>query len=134
MLKNKDKRKLEVVKMKRLRVLFGVSIRNSISNETIRKTNSWNINHRGNNGCVGWGMYREEPRKLNNTCVKARFHKTNAAPEKVWIDKIKYDTCLPMHTAERRDANGTWWGQSSRLVRATGARGDNCLTNQWFVV
>ena len=129
-LKANDNRKLEVFEMRCLRAILGVSIRDRMPNDKVRKTLNirTSITEEIQKRRLRWfgHVSRRPPENFVSRAYRQDFPnpRPRGRPGKRWIDQVREDTGLPIATAERRAANRRGWRQSSRLV---GARGDHHL-------
>ncbi len=123
-----DIRKLEVFEMRCLRAILGVTRRDRLSNEHIRK--NLQVKHTITEVTrykrLRWfgHIARRPPESYVAQAYRQDFTnpRRRGRPQKRWINQVREDTGLPIATAERRASDRIDWRTVSCLERARGRR------------
>ena len=127
-LRSSETRRLEVFEMRCLRAILGVTRRERLRNEHIRKALQMKntITEVVKQKRLRWfgHVTRRPPESYVAKAYREDFSnpRPRGRPPKKWITQVREDTGLPIATAERRASDRGDWRTVSRLERARGRR------------
>ena len=116
--------------MRCLRAILGVTLKDKLSNETIRQRlkSGPPITEKIKKRRLRWfgHVTRRPPENYVSRVYRHDFanSRPRGRPAKRWIDQVRQDTGIPIATAELRAADRKGWRRASYTV---GARGDQRL-------